>query len=80
METKDVVVNGKQIKLKEISYLDFLKLIKLKDSPEEYAIKLFEFSTVSKEIYENFSVNEGNQLVDEINKFNGFTNFQQNSK
>ena len=80
METKDVVVNGKQIKLKEISYLDFLKLIKLKDSPEDYAIKLFEFSTVSKEIYENFSVNEGNQLVDEINKFNGFTNFQQNSK
>ena len=80
METKDVVVNGKQIKLKEISYLDFLKLIKLKDSPEDYAIKLFEFSTVSKEVYENFSVNEGNQLVDEINKFNGFTNFQQNSK
>ena len=80
MENQDVVVNGKQIKLKEISYLDFLKLIKLKDSPEDYAIKLFEFSTVSKEVYENFSVNEGNQLVDEINKFNGFTNFQQNSK
>lgn len=80
METKDVVVNNRQMKLKEIRYLDFLKLIKLKDNPEDYAIKLFEYSGIDKEVYETFSVNEGNQLVDEINNFNGFTNFQQNSK
>ena len=80
MESKDAVVNGKQFKLIEISYLDFLKLIKLKDSPEDYAVKLFEFSGIEKENYQFLSVNDGNKLVDEINNFNGFVNFQQNSK
>ena len=79
METKDVVIGNRQIKLKEISYLDFLKLVKLKDNLEDYTRQLFEFSGIAKEIYESFSVSEGNKVIDEINSLNNFTNFQADS-
>ena len=78
MKTKKVDIAG-GIEIKELMYLDFIKLKELKENPEDYTRKIFELSGVSNEISNNLNIADGDLLLREINELNGFVNFQTTS-
>ena len=76
MEEKEITINGKVIKLKEIKYKDATAFGEL--SKEESAKKLMLLSTdLTDEEYENLSMKNGMDIQKEINELNGLVDFQE---
>ena len=72
---KQIEIEGKKFLIKEIKYIPLMELAKLEDKGQ-YAQKLLELSGLSIEEINNLTAKEGNILVEEINKLNGFVGFQ----
>lgn len=72
METKNISIGGKSYKIKELSYSDGLKLVKVRDDLEAHNKLLIELSVVEPKVNtEELPLREGGALVKEINEFNG---------
>ena len=79
MEEKEITINGKVFKIKEIKYKDAASFGEL--SKEDSAKKLILLSTnLTEEEYEILSMKDGMEIQKEINELNGLTDFQNPTK
>ena len=75
MEEKEITINGKAFKVKELKYKDVTSFGEL--SKEESAKKLMLISTnLTEEEYDNLTMSDGLELMKEINELNGLVDFQ----
>ena len=77
MRTKQVVVGDKSLTLIELRYVDFIKISKIRDNPEEHNREVFKLSGVSQEVIDVLNIKEGLDLIKEIADFNRFSDFPQ---
>ena len=76
MEEKEITINGKVFKIKEIKYKDVTKFADMEK--DEAAKQLLLLSTnLTEEEYENLTMREGVLLQKEITELNGLTDFQE---
>lgn len=72
---KDIEVNGKKIKLKELSYLDAIELAEL-SKKEQAKFYLKKCTDLSEEDIEKLSIKDGIQIQSEISKLLDLSDFQ----
>lgn len=72
---KEITINGKVIKVKEIKYKD---ITKMGQQPQDVMAKeIMKLSTgLSDEEYDNLSMKEGIDIQKLVNEVNGLSNFQ----
>ena len=74
MKEREITINGKIVKLKEIKYKDATSFVDL--TKEESAKKLMLISTdLTEDDYENLTMSDGTELMKEINELNGLVDF-----
>ena len=78
MKEKEVTINGKPFKLKELSYLGSLDIEETKQNKgiKECIKLMFKHSGLSEEEINNLSVRDGLLIQKEINELNSLEDFQ----
>lgn len=79
MEEKEITINGKVIKIKEIKYKDAAKFGDMEKNEAAKQLMLLS-TTLTEEEYENLTMREGIILQKEITELNGLTDFQNPTK
>ena len=75
MREKEIELNGKRYKVRELLYLEVIELGDITNK-REHAKKLMEISGIPLEDIEKFSAYEGGRILKEINEINKFEDFQ----
>lgn len=79
METKEIEVGNRKFQIKEMAYVDVMGIRSLDD--REKVKRIFEISGIPNDVVLTLSVRDGEFIMNEINKLNGFNtgDFQQTS-
>lgn len=77
MKTKKIIIGEKEFEIKELLYLDIIELSNINDRREN-TLKLMKLSGIDEEIAKNLTIEQGTNLINEINELNGLgkVNFQ----
>ena len=77
---KEISINGKKFKLREMLYLDIIELPGITDR-KKHALKVLELSGLSEADALGLNAKEGEFIMQEINNLNGWiSDFQKTSK
>lgn len=71
MQEKEINLNGKIVKIREIKFID-MSLIDIKNKEESIRKTLELGSNLTKEDVDNLSVKDGIEITKAINELNGF--------